>query len=202
MIIKEVEEKTGLSRSNIRFYEKEKLIAPDRNVNNGYREYSEQDVEKIKKIAFLRTLNISIEEIRKILVQEIGLYEIISNQIKILDIQIEELQLAKAICSKMLQSDNLNINNLKVEQYADNIDDYWNKYHKVFKLDSISFICMWGGFITWGLITALCLIVAAFIYPILPEQIPIQWGEGKVMSSVAKKFIFAYPLSLLLSDSY
>nr|WP_308742489.1 MerR family transcriptional regulator [uncultured Anaerocolumna sp.] len=198
MTIKEVEEKTGLSRSNIRFYEKEKLIAPDRNVNNGYREYSEQDVEKIKKIAFLRTLNISIEEIRKILVQEIGLYEIISNQIKILDIQIEELQLAKAICSKMLQSDNLNINNLKVEQYADNIDDYWNKYHKVFKLDSISFICMWGGFITWGLITALCLIVAAFIYPILPEQIPIQWSEGKVMSSVAKKFIFAYPLSCII----
>ena len=51
MTIKEVEEKTGLSRSNIRFYEKEKLIDPDRNENNGYREYSEQDVEKIKKIA-------------------------------------------------------------------------------------------------------------------------------------------------------
>ena len=198
MTIKEVEEKTGLSRSNIRFYEKEKLIDPDRNVNNGYREYSEQDVEKIKKIAFLRTLDISIEEVRKILVQEIGLYEIISNQIQILDAQIEELQLAKATCSKMLQSDNLNINNLKVEQYADNIDDYWNKYHKVFKLDSISFICMWGGFITWGLITALCIIAAAFIYPILPEKIPIQWSEGKVSSLVAKEFIFAYPLFCII----
>lgn len=49
MTIKETEELTGLSRSNIRFYEKEKLIVPSRNENNGYRDYSEQDVENIKK---------------------------------------------------------------------------------------------------------------------------------------------------------
>ena len=30
MTIKEVEERTGLARSNIRFYEKEKLIEPSR----------------------------------------------------------------------------------------------------------------------------------------------------------------------------
>ena len=44
MTIKEVEQITGLTRSNIRFYEKEKLITPDRNENNGYREYSEEDI--------------------------------------------------------------------------------------------------------------------------------------------------------------
>ena len=31
MKIKDVEERTGLSRSNVRFYEKEKLIEPSRN---------------------------------------------------------------------------------------------------------------------------------------------------------------------------
>ena len=40
MTIKEAEQMTGLTRSNIRFYEKEQLISPDRNVKNGYREYS------------------------------------------------------------------------------------------------------------------------------------------------------------------
>ena len=40
MTIKEVEQITGLTRSNIRFYEKEKLISPERNASNGYREYS------------------------------------------------------------------------------------------------------------------------------------------------------------------
>jgi len=61
MTIKETEELTGLSRSNIRFYEKEKLIVPSRNENNSYRDYSEQDVENIKKIAYLRTLGLSID---------------------------------------------------------------------------------------------------------------------------------------------
>ena len=41
MTIKEVEEQTGLTRSNIRFYEKEKPIEPARNDKNGYRDYSE-----------------------------------------------------------------------------------------------------------------------------------------------------------------
>ena len=50
MTIKEAEEQTGLTRSNIRFYEKEKLIEPARNDKNGYRDYSESDVEDIKKL--------------------------------------------------------------------------------------------------------------------------------------------------------
>lgn len=49
MTIKEVEERTGLARSNIRFYEKERLIEPARN-DNGYRDYSKEDVEIIKKL--------------------------------------------------------------------------------------------------------------------------------------------------------
>ena len=56
MTIKEVEETTGLSRSHIRFYEKEKLFCPSRDGRNGYRDYSEEDVRAIQKIAFLRTL--------------------------------------------------------------------------------------------------------------------------------------------------
>lgn len=49
MTIKEVEELTGLTRSNIRFYEKEGLFIPSRNAN-GYREYSQDNVEEIKKL--------------------------------------------------------------------------------------------------------------------------------------------------------
>ena len=198
MTIKEVEEKTGLCRSNIRFYEKEKLVVPFRNKNNGYREYTEEDIESIKKIAFLRTLDISVEKIRKIMRNEIELHEIISNQYHKLDTQIEELQLAKAYCNRMLQKGNLNINNLEVEQYTDNVDIYWNENHKVLKMDTVSYIYMWGGSIIWGLITAFCLIIAILAYPILPEYIPIQWSEGIAISLVAKELIFAYPLSCII----
>lgn len=61
MTIKEVEQQTGLGRSNIRFYEKEKLIVPAKNSSNGYKDYSQEDVEIIKKIAYLRTLGVSIK---------------------------------------------------------------------------------------------------------------------------------------------
>lgn len=74
MTIKEVEEQTGLTRSNIRFYEKEKLIEPSRNDKNGYRDYSEKDVENIKKIAYLRTLEISIDDIRNIISGKVPLF--------------------------------------------------------------------------------------------------------------------------------
>ena len=39
MNIKEVEKVTGISSQNIRFYEKSGLVHPDRNEENGYREY-------------------------------------------------------------------------------------------------------------------------------------------------------------------
>ena len=56
MTIKDVEKRTGLSRSNIRFYEKENLIEPSINESNFYRDYYEKDVENINKISYLRTL--------------------------------------------------------------------------------------------------------------------------------------------------
>lgn len=77
MTIKEVEERTGLARSNVRFYEKEKLIRPSRNERNGYRDYSQSDVENLKKIAYLRTLGISIEDIRNVIQGKESLPEIL-----------------------------------------------------------------------------------------------------------------------------
>ena len=73
MTINEVEKLTGLSRSNVRFYEKEKLIVPVRNERNGYRDYSNSDIENLKKIAYLRTLGISIEDIRSIISENVSL---------------------------------------------------------------------------------------------------------------------------------
>ena len=95
MTIKDVEERTGLSRSNIRFYEKEKLIEPSRNESNGYRDYSENDVENIKKIAYLRTLGISIEDIRSIISEKVTLQEMLEKQKEVLKNQSTKLSRAR-----------------------------------------------------------------------------------------------------------
>lgn len=50
MTTKEVEGLTGLSRSVIRFYEKEDLLNAKRNEMNGYREYDEKIWTTLKKL--------------------------------------------------------------------------------------------------------------------------------------------------------
>ncbi|MBT9776647.1 MerR family transcriptional regulator [Clostridium sp. MCC353] len=193
MTIKEVEEKTGLARSNIRFYEKEKLIEPERNKTNGYREYSEKDVSDIKKIAYLRTLDIPVEEIRKIKTEEISLHQVLKNQEQKLETQISDLQNAKALCSRMLKEDEIQFETLNVDRYVKDLHDYWQDNRKVFKLDAVGFFYLWGGTAVWAGLTVLCLLAAVLSYPYLPDKIPIQWNKGEISSLAGRWFILVYP---------
>lgn len=197
MTIKEVEEQTGLTRSNIRFYEKEKLIEPSRNDKNGYRNYSEKDVENIKKIAYLRTLEISIEDIRNIISDKVSLTEIVKKQTTTIKTQIEGLNQAKTMCERMLASGNISFDELQVEKYVADLETYWSDHKPVFKLDSVSFLYIWGSLITWTVITFLCLIIGILSYAKLPSKIPVQWDNGFVTSAADKKFIFVYPFACI-----
>ena len=194
MTIKEVEERTSLSRSNIRFYEKEKLIEPSRNESNGYRDYSENDVENIKKIAYLRTLGISIEDIRSIISEKVTLQEIIEKQNEVLKNQITDLNKAKLMCEKMLEEKSISYEKLQVEQYVTELEDYWNDHQAVFKLDSVSFLYIWGSMLTWTIIIVLCLMIGGFSYSKLPTEIPVQWSNGVATSLVNKNWIFICPV--------
>ena len=196
LTIKEVEQITGLTRSNLRFYEKEKLINPERNVNNGYREYSEEDIKTIKKVAYLRTLGISIEDIRRVSSKEADLYDVVKAQRQSLDKQLSDLESARIMCERMLSSDKkIDYENLDIEQYVTDEKDYWSKNDNVFKLDTVSFFYMWGGNITWGILTILSLLVAVFSVGHLPAEIPVQWSGDTERSFVNKQFIFTFPVA-------
>ena len=198
MTIKDVEERTGLSRSNIRFYEKEKLIEPSRNESNGYRDYSENDVENIKKIAYLRTLGISIEDIRSIISEKVTLQEMLEKQKEVLKNQITDLNKAKLMCEKMLDEESISYEKLQVEQYVTDLHDYWKDNRTVFKLDSVSFLYIWGSMLTWTMLTSLCLIIGALSYSKLPTEIPVQWSKGVATSLVNKNWIFICPVICII----
>ena len=198
MTIKDVEERTGLSRSNIRFYEKEKLIEPSRNESNGYRDYSENDVENIKKIAYLRTLGISIEDIRSIISEKVTLQEMLEKQKEVLKNQITDLNKAKLMCEKMLDKESISYEKLQVEQYVTDLHDYWKDNRTVFKLDSVSFLYIWGSMLTWTMLTSLCLIIGALSYSKLPTEIPVQWSKGVATSLVNKNWIFICPVICII----
>lgn len=66
MLIKDVCKETGLTKKAVEYYQQKGLVSPEIK-ENGYRYFSQQDVEKLKKISLLRKFDLSIEEISKVL---------------------------------------------------------------------------------------------------------------------------------------
>ncbi|WP_425538513.1 MerR family transcriptional regulator [Microaceticoccus formicicus] len=66
MLINEISKKTGLTKKAIDYYTNKGLLEP-KVLENGYREYSEKDLENLGRISVLRKLSIGIDEIKLIL---------------------------------------------------------------------------------------------------------------------------------------
>ena len=98
---KSVEEQTGITKQNIRYYEKKGLLSVKRNEENSYREYDDEDIRTLKIIKLLRKLDMPIEEIRKVLAEEISLSKAINTQKEYLEKEREKLQDAISFCDKV-----------------------------------------------------------------------------------------------------
>lgn len=101
MRISEVAEKTGLSISNIRFYEKKGLIGPDRDKDSKYRNYTEEDLALIKQILLFRKMDFSIEAISHILNKKLTIEDAIQNQITELEEKRDSIQSSIDLCRKI-----------------------------------------------------------------------------------------------------
>ena len=96
MKINEVEAAVGVTKKNIRFYEEEGLITPSREPGNGYRSYSQADVERLRRIKLLRKLDVPLAEIREMLEGQ--------------------KTLAEGMAQQLLQKDSGSLEELDVEQ--------------------------------------------------------------------------------------
>lgn len=103
--IKEVEQLTGISKQNIRYYEKQGLIHPKRNPDNDYREYTEEELERLKEIKLFRKLDMPIEEIRRVLSYEIDLQDALQAHKERLGKEKERLTAAMEFCGKIEEQD-------------------------------------------------------------------------------------------------
>lgn len=102
MKIRQAEQLTGISGSNIRFYEKEGLIKPERGENN-YREYSEEDVELLKKIKVLRMLGVPVNEILEIEKGQISLEDAMKRRLDEIRKETQNLRQTEEICSLIVK---------------------------------------------------------------------------------------------------
>ena len=102
MKIKQVEELVGITKKNIRFYEDQGLLAPGR-ADNGYREYHEEDIRRLKQIKFLRKLYVPIEEIRLVLSGAQSLEACLEKQTREISRQRENLDEMEIITRRLLE---------------------------------------------------------------------------------------------------
>lgn len=99
MEIRKLVGKTGVPAKTIRYYEDIGLLPPPARKPNGYRNYSEIDVERLKLVAGARQMDIPIAEIQEILdmrdSQEppcIRLLELIAQKKEEIQVRIEQLK--------------------------------------------------------------------------------------------------------------
>lgn len=94
----------GITKGNIRFYEKEGLLTPGRNSENGYRDYSEADVIWLKKIKLLRMLDVPIEEILRLKAGSLTLTDAMGRHMIQLERRQANLEAMHALCAELRDS--------------------------------------------------------------------------------------------------
>ncbi len=103
MNIKEIESRSGLPRSGIRYYESEGFLSPERSPN-GYRDYSEADLQTLLKIKRLRALGLSLSEIRAVQSGASSLGDVLRAALARLGEQRGDLAGAEGLCRGLLES--------------------------------------------------------------------------------------------------
>ena len=117
MKIGEVANETGLSISNIRFYEKKGLLAPSRKEESGYRDYTAEDVNRLKTILLYRKMGLPIETIYLVFQGSVSLKVALERQTQELVKQKDEITASLELCQKALKDTDLE--KINVDTYLD-----------------------------------------------------------------------------------
>ena len=120
MRIKEVEELVGITKKNIRFYEKEGLLNPGRELENSYRDYTEDDIRRLQIIKLLRKMDMPISSISDVLEHRISLHEALHLHALLLEEQRRGIANAQRIC-RLINEDGAELETLDTERYMEEI---------------------------------------------------------------------------------
>lgn len=108
--IGEVVKKLNINRETIRYYENIGLLTENKRDKNGYRLYSEDEVEKIEFILMVKSYGFSLKEI-KVIFDEVyedilgghvdGIKKIVEEKIRELQVKIDALSETKKLLEKV-----------------------------------------------------------------------------------------------------
>ena len=132
MKINELETILDVPRATIRYYEKEGLISPQRE-ENGYREYSDEDLRTLRAIIVLRKIGVSLSEIHDLIDGDTDLDTVLDNNLSRLEQEKSELAAAMKICRE-IRSDDADFGSMDSERYLTHIHDLENKGVRFYEL--------------------------------------------------------------------
>ena len=194
MRIKEVEEIVGISKKNIRFYEKEELLTPSRESENSYRDYTEEDVARLKQIKLLRKLDMPISEIKSILDREISLVTATRHHSKTIEERRENLLKAQEICDKITGS-GTHIDHLDVDSYLNGLESLEREGAVFVDIHRKDVVKKYIGPVAVCAAIVCCAIIALLVVvgfnKVEPGPVALVWGIYVVLAGVAVGAVIA-----------
>jgi MerR family copper efflux transcriptional regulator len=104
MYIKELENRTGLTRHTIRFYEKQGLLLQERSFRrqgNTYRDYSEETVGYLKMLKAGQAAGFTLAEIKELLHEDEAKELPLQKKVEVLRHKMQEIDRRKAALDQM-----------------------------------------------------------------------------------------------------
>ena len=121
MRINEVVKLTGVSARTLQYYDEIGLLIPQK-LDNGYRDYTEENLEKLQKILFYRFLKFKLNDIKELLEGDFDNLKILEQQRKLIIREKEKFEV-------ILHNIEKTISNYKGEQTM-TIDEKFNGFKK------------------------------------------------------------------------
>lgn len=114
--ISELAAAVGLSRTAILYYEKQKLISASR-LENGYRAYSDKDLQRLRLIQQLLAGGLTLKECKVCLEAKVD-RQLLQNRLKALDEEIEQKQQSRYLLAAMLGEGDLKAWHMSLDKLA------------------------------------------------------------------------------------
>ena len=201
----EVEKLTEVKEANIKFYEREGLIKPRRN-ENGYRDFSDEDVKIINRNKTLRMLDVPIPEIKKLFDGDVQLEAVLEERLSEMNLQAKVLDNRMESCRRIIK-EGMELADISPEVLSGNREEWSEKLRHIvdedidkrFILKGVAFtaafavgvkftvvVLTMGGFsqqdtvfcFFGGMLAILCVFVYIFAEALTKQDFLYAWGKN------------------------
>lgn len=190
--IKDVENELGITRANIRFYEREGLLSPSRK-ENGYRDYTDEEIIILKKIVIFRKLGLSVADIRGVFDGSVKLQNTIKSNVINLEKSMVDLDTAMAVCDEII-SENIDLKDFSENYFWELIKEKEKENKRINVMDAFNGYFKKHSVVNYILMTVVCvapLLNLLFDYYLLQKT-------PEIKSVILAVFCLFFPISILV----